>query len=155
VLSVRLREAARRFRGEEASTLALVPVAVVIVLGLAALALDAALLYLGQRRLADLAAATATDAAGVIEPGSFYGTSGAPHLDLAAAQDRAAALAASLGKDRSFEGVACEVAIESLTASATCRASVRPILAPFWPGLDDRLRLVVTESASALDEPPP
>jgi hypothetical protein len=133
------------------NTLALVPVAVIILLGLAALALDAAALYLGQRRLADLAAAAATDAAGALDVPGFYADPADPYLDVAAAQDRATALAASLGEDRTFEAVTCELMVDGLTATATCEGTVRPILAPFWPGLDEALRLTVTEHASALE----
>ncbi len=145
------RAVAVRLRGEQGNTLALVPVAVIILLGLAALALDATTLYLGQRRIADLAAAAATDAAGLLDRERFYAVAEDPHLDVVAGQERATALAASLGEDRTFEDVSCQVATEGLTATATCAGTVRPILAVFWPGMDDRLRLVVTEHASALE----
>jgi hypothetical protein len=139
-------------RDEQAgSTLVLVPVAVILLLGLSALALDAAALYLGQRRIADLAAATATDAAGALDVARFYADPADLHLDAAAAQERANSLAASLGEDRTFEAVACELTVDGLTATATCEATVRPLLAPFWPGMDDALRLRVTEHAAALE----
>lgn len=149
-MSVRRWFAAAR-EDQAGNTLALVPVAVILLLGLAALALDAAALYLGQRRLADLAAAAATDAAGALDAEGFYADPANPYLDVAGAQERATSLAESLGEDRTFDAVSCLVTADQLTATATCEGTVRPILAPFWPGMDDALRLTVTEHASALE----
>jgi len=143
---------AKWLQAEDGNTLALMPVAVVILLGLAALALDATTLYLGQRRLADLAAAVAIDTAGVLDRERFYTTAEQLHLDGAAGQQRADALAASIGEDRAIEEVRCEVAVEELVVSVSCQGTVRPILAVFWPGLDGRVRQVVTERATALEE---
>ena len=148
----RLRsELVRRLRSEGGNTLVLMPVAVVVLLGLAALALDATTLYLGQRRLADLAAAVATDTAGVLDRERFYTAPGDPALDIAAGQDRADALVASLGQDRTFEEVHCDVHGDGLTVTVNCQGTVRPILAAFWPGLDGRVRQVVVEQATALE----
>ncbi|MHB8295883.1 MAG: pilus assembly protein TadG-related protein [Acidimicrobiales bacterium] len=60
--------------GERGSTLVLVPVAVLIVMVLGAIAVDSAQVYLGQRQLSDAAAAAAHDAAGAISSSAFYGT---------------------------------------------------------------------------------
>lgn len=141
----------RGWAGEQGNTLALLPVAVVVVLGLAALVLDATGLYLGQRRLADLAAAVATDTAGTIDRERLYGTAGEVVLDLDAGRERAAMLVASLGEDRTFEDVDCEVAGEGLTVTVRCVGTVRPILAPFWPGMEGTVRQVVTEQATAVE----
>lgn len=127
------------------------PVAVVILLGLAALALDATTLYLGQRRLADLAAAVATDTAGTLDRERFYTTTEQLHLDVAAGQRRADDLAASLGEDRTFEEVHCEVEVDELVVFVSCQGTVRPILSAFWPGLDGQVRQMVTERAIALE----
>ncbi len=141
-----------RWRGEEGNTLVLVPVAVLILLGLAAMALDGALLYLGQRRLADVAAAAATGAAGELDRAAFYDPEVPAQLNLTAGQERAAMLVADLGRDRGFEDVTCEVAVEELTATVRCEGTVRPMLAPFWPGLGAELRLAATERATARSE---
>ena len=128
------------------------PVAVLILLGLAALALDATTLYLGQRRLADLAAAAATDTAGSLDRERFYTTTERLHLDVAAGQQRADALAASLGEDHTFDEVRCEVEVDELVVFVSCQGTVRPILWAFWPGLDGQVRQVVSERATALEE---
>ncbi len=139
------------WQDEEANVLALVPAAVVIVLGLAALVLDGALLYLGERRVADLAAAAATDATGYLVEEAFYGEQGRVQLDQAAGQSRAEMLAASLGEDRGFEDVSCQIVVDEAAVVARCRAVVRPVLAPFWPGLGSEVRVSAEERAVALD----
>lgn len=141
-----------RLQGEGGNTLALMPVAVLILLGLAALTLDATTLYLGQRRLADLAAAVATDTAGSLDRERFYSATDQLHLDAAAGQQRADTLATSLGEDRTFEQVRCEVDVDGLDVVVSCQGTIRPILAVFWPGLDGQVRQVVTERATALED---
>lgn len=139
-------------REQRGNTLVLFPVAVLIVFGLGALALDSATLFLGQRRLADLAAAVAGDAVAAIDRAGFYGGNG--HLaDVALAQDAADARRAQLvalanaTADRSFEQVDCTVTVGAATATATCTAVSRPILAPLLPGMRAVHQLRSTETA--------
>lgn len=140
-------------RDERGNTLVLFPAAVLILLALGALALDAATIYLGQRRVADLAAATANDAAGGLLLDSFYDEEREPELDPSLGMRRAQVISEQMGQDRTFEAVSCEVTVEGLTAEAACTAQVRPILAPFWTGLGDRLQVRAVESARAADGP--
>lgn len=127
-------------RSEAGNTLILVPVAILIMLGLAAVALDTATVFLGQRRLVDLASAVANDAAAAVDLDAFFtqaGTEVVP-LDRARAAARRDQLVARQDQDRSFEDVSCR--ITSLVdgpptrAEVVCAATVRPILAPLWPG---------------------
>ncbi len=60
-------------RTEEGSSLILVPVAVLILMMLGSLALDSAVVFLGQRQLSAAAANAATDAASAISDDAFYG----------------------------------------------------------------------------------
>ena len=138
------------WRDEAGNTLVLVPAALLILLGLGALALDRATIYLGQRRLSDLAAATANDAVGGLDLAAFY-AEGRTELDDALGTRRAQVVADRMGEDRSFESVICEVSVTGLQARADCRAQVRPILAPFWPGLDERLQIHAVEVARAIE----
>ncbi len=144
-----------RLRAQQGNTLVLFPAAIIILLGLGALALDAATIYLGQRRLADLAAATANDAVGGLRLDSFYDEEQEPELEDGLGTQRAEIIGAQMGEDRSFENVTCEVAVDALEATASCTAQVRPILAPFWPGLGDRLEIRAVESARAAEGPLP
>jgi hypothetical protein len=140
----------RRVLDERGNTLVLVPAAMLVLLALATLSLDAATAFLGQRRLADLAAAVANDTAGALDLQAYY-RDGTVTFDLARAQRRVDALVVVAGSDRSFEHVGCEVHRAGAVATAVCRARMRPILAPLWPGASDRLSLVAVESARATE----
>lgn len=81
----------RRHRQTEAgSALILVPAAVLVLVILAAIAVDSAAVFLGQRQLAEAAATAATDAAGAISAPTFYRT-GTITLDPSEAERRATA----------------------------------------------------------------
>lgn len=135
----------RRLRREEVgNTLVLFPAAVLIVLGLGALALDSATVFLGQRRLVDVAAAIANDALAAVDPDAFFGQApGAVQvpIDPLRAEQRLGAIVAAQVPDRSLEDLGC--AFEALDSGpptrvvVRCTATVRPILAPVWPGAPD------------------
>lgn len=132
----RVRRPSGGWSDDRGSTLPLVPVAVLLVLVLGALVLDGAALLLAQRRLADLAAAVATDAATAIDPASFYGTAGAPAGDLTLSRalaerrrDELVALAMA-DRDRTFDELACTLDLVGATATAVCAATSRGLLAP-------------------------
>lgn len=62
----------QRLRSELASVLVLVPVGILVLVVLAAIAVDSAAIFLGQRQLENAAAAAATDAAGALSYPGFY-----------------------------------------------------------------------------------
>lgn len=118
----------------------LVPVAVLVLLGLAAVALDSATIFLGQRRLVDVATAVANDAIAAVDLDAFFSqtdTQAVP-LDRGRAEARRDQLVARQGQDRSLEELSCRfVALEDgppSRAEVVCTAMVRPVLAPLWPG---------------------
>ena len=126
---------------EAGNTLVLFPAAVLIVFALGALALDSATVFLGQRRLVDVATQVAGDALVAVNPEAFFAQDGDVEvvpLDPARAATRRDQIVASQTPDRSLEDLACT--IDLLTdgpparAEVTCTATVRPILAPLWPG---------------------
>ena len=126
---------------EDGNTLLLVPVAILILFGLAAVALDSATIFLGQRRLVDVATAVANDAIAAVDLDAFFAQTDTEVVPLD--RDRAAArrdqLVARQGQDRSLEELSCRfVALEDgppSRAEVVCTATVRPILAPLWPGM--------------------
>lgn len=133
----------------------LFPAAILILFGLGALAMESANLFLGTRRLTDLASAVANDAVGALQEDAFY-ESGATRLDLPAATSREQALVGiqTGTQDRSFEAVGCAITETTvvggpLTVEVVCEATVRPILRPFWSG-DDARRVSVTERATGV-----
>ena len=133
-------------QGEVGNTLVLFPVAVLIVFGLGALAIDSATVFLAQRRLADLSAAIANDAVAGIDIASFYAADGTVELAGDRGSARAAQLVSGQSQDRAFEAVACTVDAVGNRATAVCTGQVRPILATFLPTGGNR-QLTATETA--------
>lgn len=127
-------------RDEAGNTLILVPVTVLILLGLAAIALDSATIFLGQRRLVDLASAVANDAVAAVDVDAFFAQTGTEvvPLDRGRAEARRDQLVARQELDRSLEDVRCGfVALQDgppTRVEVRCTATVRPIMAPLWPG---------------------
>jgi hypothetical protein len=132
---------------EVGSTLLLFPVAVLIVLGLGAVVLDTATVFLGQRRLADLAASVANDVVAGIELASFYDPDRELRLDPSRAVRRLDQLERDPPQDRGLAEVRCEVSTARVTATVRCSAVVRPVLAPLWPGAPAEHRVHAVESA--------
>ncbi len=131
----------------------LFPVAILILFGLGALALDSATVFLGQRRLVDLATAVAGDAIAAVDVERFYtqepGQDLVP-LDPARARARLDQLVTGHVDDASLAGVSCTLTLEDgppARAEATCRGVATPILAPLWPGSPRVRPLQVTEVA--------
>jgi Tfp pilus assembly protein PilE len=123
VRSERLR---RRARDERGSTLILMPVAVLVLMVLAAIAVDAAAAYLGQRRVADLAAGLANDAVAGLSEQAFY-EGGQVAVQASRADARRQQVFATLAEDPAFRDVACDISPAGDQATVTCRARVQPI----------------------------
>jgi hypothetical protein len=133
-----------RWAEQAGNTLILFPTAVLILFGLGAIALDTATVFLGQRRLVDVASAVANDAIAAVDVDAFFDQHdelAAVPLDRARAEARRDQIVAGQSLDRSLSDVRCT--IEELAtgpparAEVTCQATVRPILAPLWPGAPD------------------
>ncbi|MFU8839614.1 MAG: hypothetical protein ACNA8R_02700 [Nitriliruptoraceae bacterium] len=149
---------AAAWQTEDANTLILVPVAILVLFGLAAVALDSATIFLGQRRLVDVASAVANDAVAAVDLDAYYAQGDTEVVPLD--RDRAAArrdqLVARQGQDRSLEELSCRfVTLEDGPPSRVevlCTASVRPILAPLWPGAPRTQAIQAREVAVGLQE---
>ncbi len=74
------RRATTRWRDEGGNTLLLMPVGVLILIVLGAIAVDFAIVYTAQRELANLTAGLANDAAGAVDERAFY-TDGEYRID--------------------------------------------------------------------------
>lgn len=138
----------RRSLAEDGNTLVLMPAAILILLGLAAMALDAATLFLGERRLVDVTSSIAHDAVAGVDEARFYDPADdTVELDATQIGARAEQLLTAQREDRTFEDVACDPpALDGPNVTITCHATVRPLFAPIW-GLADRHRLSATETA--------
>ena len=119
--------ASERLAGEDGNTLVLMPVAVLILLVLAALAFDAAVVHLQQRRLADLAASLANDAVAALDLASVYDIERDPVADPARAQGLAAARLAAFAHDETLQEVSCAPEVADGAVTVTCEGRVVPV----------------------------
>lgn len=140
--------------GERGSALMLMPAGVLIVLILGALAVDSAVLFLGERELADLTAAAANDAAtAAISEASFY-ECGRLQLD----EQRAHAVAGAVAQARVSDAVTLtrvDVDVRNDTSppeiTVAAAGTVRLVFTPVLPG-STRTRAVAAQSV-ALPQP--
>ena len=130
-----------RWRQEHGNTLLLFPTAILIILGMGAVALDSATVFLGQRRLVDIAAAVANDAIAAVDVDAFFAQDAegaAVPLSRARAEARRDQIVARQVEDRSLSELTCRLEVLATgppaRAEVVCEATVRPILAPVWPG---------------------
>ena len=136
-------------RDEAGSTLVLMPIAVLILLGLAAMAVDAAVVHLGQLRLSDLAAGLARDAVAAIDEQAFYEQGRIEVVGERVLTRRDARLAA-LAQDPGFTEVRCdEITVVGDQATVGCTATVRPIFGVVLPGGRAPTQVRAVETARA------
>lgn len=138
----------RRGAGEAGSTLLLMPAAVLVLVVLAGIAVDAAVVFLGQQRLADIAAGLANDAVAAIDEAAFY-TRGDIEVVRSRAEQRRDTVLAGLGEDDSLHAVACDVEVEPEAATVACVGRARPIFGRALPGSPGWYDLRAVERARA------
>lgn len=125
----------------------LMPAAVLVMIVLASIAIDTAIVWAGQRELANRAAAAANDiAAMAIDDESFYGR-GEVRLDEATARDVVAAYAEADAPLRSI--VVEAVVVDERDVRVQLSGTVRGIFAPALPGArrDRTVRASATAAA--------
>lgn len=126
----------------------LAPAAVLILLVLASVTVDSAVVFLGQRQLSDAAASAALDAAHAINQSDFY-TSGTIELDPLLATS----LADQAIDQDSLSAVTLsgrpEVVVEGATACVTLTGVVHRIFAPALPGVPRQVVVHATAESTA------
>jgi hypothetical protein len=137
-----------RWGDQRGNTLVLMPTAVLVVVLLSAIAVDAATVFLGQRRLADLAAGLATDAVAAVDEAAFYGR-GDIELVRARVEVRRDAVLATVREDTSLHDVACAVETDLDVAVVSCTGRARPIFARAIPFAAESYPIRATETARA------
>jgi uncharacterized membrane protein len=140
-----------RLRSEHGSALLLMPAGVLVVMILGALAVDSAVLFLGERELADLTAAAANDAAtAALDAETFYDC-GRLQLDELRAREVVHAVVSARSSDAvSLRGV--EVAVSNNVArpevTVAAQGTVQLVFTPAIPGTA-RTRVVNARSTAA------
>ena len=124
-------------RCERGSALLLMPAGVLVVMILGALAVDSAVLFLGERELADLTAAAANDAAtAALDAQSFYDC-GDLQLDQSRAQEVVSAVVAARSSDAvdvSGVSVAVSQAGGRPEVTVSAQGTVHLVFTPAIPG---------------------
>jgi hypothetical protein len=150
--------AARRRRGDGGSVLALVPAAFLVLLILAAIAVDSAAMFLGQRQLVSALSAAANDAAGAaISRSSFY-ASGVVTVDPVLAASVVCQSVAAQG-DGGLHDVIVSIAVDGPVIGVRGTAMVNEVFGRLLPGLHQhQVSAVATAMATpgpAPSPPPP
>ena len=140
----------RRPIDEQGSVLMLVPAAVLVLLVLGAICVDSAVVFLGQRDLANRTAAVANDIAGLaVSDAAFYDAAGAVALD----GDRAAAYTRLAFPADDVPGGFASWRAEAATAgdqvTVVAEAEVRSIFAKAIPGAPDTTTVRAQSVATA------
>ncbi len=122
----------RAHAGEDGNTLLLMPVGVLILLVLGAIAVDFAVVFMAEREVINLSAGIANDAAGALDEEGFFGDD-AVTID----EERAETIVASVTAARPGDTVdpTCAVTDAGGTeVEVTCSGEVDLIFSPAIPG---------------------
>lgn len=141
--------ASERLAAEDGNTLVLMPAAVLVLLVLAAIAFDAAVVHLQQRRLADLAASLANDAIAALDLDSVYDISREPVPDPARSQWLAAARLAAFAHDETLQEVTCTPQVAAGEVRVTCEGRVVPVFGRALASERATFHVRATETARA------
>lgn len=135
-------------RPERGSVLALVPAGFLVLIVLAAIAVDSAVAFLGQRQLGDALGAAANDAAGsALSPGAFY-RSGTLAIDPAAAA-RVVCQAVAAQGDANLHHITVAVAVAGPVVGVRGSALVDEVFGRVLPGLHQRRVSAVATAVAA------
>ena len=142
------RRRARVSRGvERGSALALVPAGFLVLIILAAITVDSAVAFLGQRQLGDALAAAANDAAGAaISNSSFYG-SGEVVIDPTAAT--AVICQTVAAQDSGLHQMRLQIAVAGAVIGVRGTAQVDEVFGRALPGLHDHEVSAVATATAA------
>lgn len=144
-------ELRRRLRAEDGNTLLLMPVGILVVLVLSAIAVDFAIMFTAQREAATAADGVARAATGAVDEATLF-DGGGYVIDLGRAAAAADAVLAARGDDGMR--LSCGAPAHGATPDSIvidCEASVELIFAPALDGTRS-FAVSVTGTARAADE---
>lgn len=130
----------RRLRDESGNTLALFPAAVMVMFVLASMAIDAALTFSAQRRLADIASAAANDASSAVAESVYFDPDDPRFaIDPAQAATRVQQTLANRPDADELRATCPDVDVSGDTVTVTCTGTVRQLISPArFLGVTDR-----------------
>ena len=144
-----------RARPERGSALMLVPAAVLVLIMLAAITVDSAIVFLAQRDVANRAAAAANDIAGVaLADEALYGGDDLV-LDGEAAQAYVARIIGQAPLPARYLRMEATVAIDGSQVEVSAVAEVRRLFAPALAGLRTTATVEAVSTATATKLLPP
>jgi Flp pilus assembly protein TadG len=134
----------RRWRAEDGNTLILMPVGVLVLLVLGAIAVDSAVMFSAQREVATVAAGLANDVAGAIDERRVF-DEGRFVIDPARAEQLVATVLANRGDD-----IRCAVAVDEDRVQVACEdPAVRLVFAPALQAIPGVTGTVTVRGVSA------
>lgn len=134
-----LRAAAARLDDQDGTVLVLVPVGLLIIIMLGAMAFDLSLAYAGERRVADLAASWADDAATRVDDLAFYGGGNDVAIDLDLAREVVLARADELDDPGLFVDDVEVDLLDPTTIRVTVTGRVPLLFLDAVPGMAERV----------------
>ncbi len=146
-----MRDPAGREGGDLGSVLMLVPSAVLVLVVLAAIAVDSAIVVLAQRDLANRTAAAANDVAGfAVSEHSFYRTTeGTVELDQAQASAFVELAFSNLRRPDNYDAWSAAAATDGRRVTVEATAQVRYLFAPAIPGAARSATVTARSTATA------
>jgi hypothetical protein len=144
----------RSLRAEDGNTLLLMPVGVLIMLLLGAIAVDFAIIYMAQREVANLAAGLANDAAGAVDEEAFF-TEGVYRIDRTRGNRVGWQVVVSRPDDTVVVGCPSVTLEAADIVRVSCVGTVPLIFAPAVPGLASPYTVRSTSTARAATEDAP
>lgn len=130
----------RRLHDESGNTLALFPAAVMVMFVLASMAIDAALTFSAQRRLADIASAAANDASSAVAESVYFDPDDPRfEIDPVQAVDRVEDTLRHRPDADELNASCTNVDVSGDTVTVTCTGTVRQLISPArFLGVTDR-----------------
>ena len=135
-------------RNDRGSVLMLVPAGILVLLALAAMSIDSAIVWMAQRDLANRTAATADDIAGAALDDEVLYHEGAIRLRPEAAAAYTDLVFAPERVPEGYVGWAAVAEVDGATVTVRARAEVRYLFAPAIPGV---ARTATVQAASTAE----
>lgn len=133
------------------NTIVLFPAALLVLLAMVTITVDAAVVHLGQRRLSDMAGAMANDAVAALDIDQYY-ASGEVRFDADRAARRLSYIDEGFAEDRDLHDVRCAITLVGERVTVSCEGRVRPVFARLWENVSNRVTVTASETVRAAEQ---